>query len=88
MGSICYCLRKECWEVLKEGRLKANVKSVYEVKVGEYDDYPECGIMSMFMLKSVYEKIMTGEYSVIHQPYSYPPVLITDQNNNIINPLE
>ena len=30
---------------------------------------------------------MRGEYTFISQPYSEPPILIVDKNNNKINPL-
>lgn len=33
MGSICYNLKKEKWEILQEGHLKSNGKHVYIVAV-------------------------------------------------------
>lgn len=87
MGSICHNYRKEYWNILKEGKHRANGKTVYNVQVGEWDDYCSEGHLTVLMLKDVYDKIMSGEYQVVSQPYSQPPILVTDKNNRKIDPL-
>ena len=49
---------------------------------------PDGGVSIItYASKENLEKVMTGEYSVINQSYSDPPVLITNSNKNIIDPL-
>jgi len=85
MGVICHVYKKEHWVILRDGTFKANSKIVFNIKIGEWDDYGSGGRLGIWMLKDVYDKVMNGEYNVISQAYSYPPILIQDINGNEIN---
>ena len=58
MGSICYNNPEQYWEILLEGELKCNGEIDIKVKTGEVDDYMSDGILTVWMNKKVYDKLM------------------------------
>jgi len=84
MGSICHVYKKEHWIIIQEGIHKTNQEIVYNVEIGEWNDYGSSGKLKVWILKDVYDKIMNCEYNVISQAYSEIPILIQDKNGNEI----
>ena len=82
MGSISHVYRKQHWKIISEGKFISNQETAYEVKIGEWDDYGSNGYLKVWMAKEVYDKVINGEYDVISQAYSDPPILIQDKDGN------
>jgi len=82
MGSICHVYRKEHWKIIQEGIHKTSQEIVYNVEIGEWDDYGSSGKLKVWILKDAYDKVMNGEYNVISQAYSNIPILIQDKEGN------
>lgn len=85
MGSICNVYNKKNWKIVQECISKTKKEIVYQVKIGEWDDYCTYGDLKVWMFKVIYDKIMNEEYNVISQPYSECPILIKDKFNKIID---
>jgi len=84
MGSICHVYRKEYWKIIQEGIHKTSQEIVYNVEIGEWDDYGSNGKLKVWMLKDVHDKVMNCEYNIVSQAYSEIPILIQDKSGNEI----
>ena len=68
-----------------KGELKCNGEIGIKVKTGEVDDYMSDGILTVWMNKKVYDKLMNNEYHYKSQPYSDPPIKVFNSNNEEID---
>lgn len=75
--------KSEQWKILEEGKLVYNNKIAYRLEIGEWKEGKEEGKLSVLMLKEVYEKIMSREYSVICHPNTIFTVI--NKKNQIVD---
>ena len=77
--------RPKYWYSILEG-INRNDKNdiVYNMVIGEGEDYPNYYNITHFISKINYERILSGAYSVKAFPYSNNVILLFDENNNII----
>lgn len=85
MGSICHVYKRNHWEIIEEGNLYTTQEEIYNIEIGEWNEYGSSGKLKIWTLKEVYNKVLNGEYIVISQAYSDTPILIRDKNENEIN---
>ena len=85
MGSINTVWSPKHWYSILEG-INKNDKNdiVYNMVIGEGEDYPNYYNITQFISKSNYERILSGVYSIKTFPYSNNTILLFDENKNII----
>lgn len=84
MGRINIIYDPKKWKIslMGESRLiKGDV--IYEVVIGESIDYQYCEIREL-MSKYNYENIVSGNYSIKTFPYSEIPILIFNENKELV----
>lgn len=92
MGSIYYINRNphqwKVWESDKVLKPLYGSERLLNVVYGEYDDYPS-GVceLEMYMRPSIYNKLLSGEYTVDPESTNRRSLIIRDKNNNEIKPL-
>ena len=85
MGSINDIYPPLEWKVILKGKSKL-VKDdyIYRMVIGYCYDEVSSSEISIFISKQNYENILSGNYSVIKNPYGMQKIIITDKDNNII----
>lgn len=85
MGRINTLWNPKYWYSTLEG-INKNDKNdvVYDMVIGEGEDYCDYYNITQFISKINYERILSGLYSVKTFPYSENVILLFDENNNII----
>lgn len=67
MGSIIHIDHNpKRWRVIRDDlKLKETGESLLQVEIGDLDDYPDgCTELVQYIRKSVYDKLISGEYTV------------------------
>lgn len=67
MGSIVYIDHNpKKWKVIRDDlKLKETGETLLQVEIGDIDDYPQgCIELVQYIRKSVYDKLISGEYTV------------------------
>lgn len=90
MGSITSIRRNpKTWSVLNRGEtLKSTGEPVLKVQYGACDDYPGMYELSMYMRKSVYEKCLSGEYTVSPESCLMMGLVLVDRTGNPVPPVK
>jgi hypothetical protein len=89
MGSIIHVnKRPSTWPTIDEGyKLKQEFDNaeIIKIRYGSCDDDPDgCTDLEMYMRKSIYAKLISGEYTVSQ---SHISLRIVDKDNNVIPPV-
>jgi hypothetical protein len=59
-----------------------------KVCYGVFDDFPGVQDMEIYMRKSVYNKLLSGEYIVAKESDFKRSLIIKDKNGNIVEPVK
>ena len=85
MGSIQTIWKPQRWYKTLEGKSKITKDDIiYEMIIGEIDDYPTISDMTIFISKINYEKVLDGTYTVKTHPYSENPVTLYNKDKEEI----
>ena len=84
MGSINRIWNPLYWRVKSKGENKILKEDIiYQMIIGESEDYGYCEIIE-FISKDNYEKIIKGIYDIEIFPYASIPILLFNENRNLI----
>ncbi len=88
MGSICSIYKPKDWMIKQQG-INKHIQNdiVYNIIIGEWDDYPTAGEITMWISKINYEKILSHEYFITINAYAERPIHIFDKDKNEIEPV-
>lgn len=92
MGSICYINRNpKSWVAYmtqKKLRQEYGGEPLYNVRYGTLDDDPDgCSDLEILMRESVYQKVLTGEYTVSAESKHMHRLILIDRNGKEVEPL-
>lgn len=90
MGSIVHINRNpKTWVAIDEGRTLTasyHYEPILKVRYGTFDDDPDGLVdMEMYMRKSIYDRLIMGEYKVAVS--NVRDMQIIDSNNQIVKPI-
>lgn len=92
MGNICFINRRpNTWPAcLSKKVLKPEYgsESLIHIRYGTFDDYPDGAYeLEMLMRRSVYNKLLSGEYSVDPDSNRLRRLMVIDRNGRAVEPL-
>lgn len=91
MGSIVsITTHKEKWNLTgKEAKIKTTGEEIIEVVIGEADyDYDGWCDITIWIRKTVYDKVMSGAYSIDKDSHWRRQLYILDENGKNIEPFK
>ena len=91
IGSICYINKNpRTWhseETSLVTKKEYGSEELVKICYGEFDDFPAPFELTMLMRKSIYNKLISGEYKVSSDCHFNRELTVIDRNNNKIEPL-
>lgn len=77
MGSINTIWKPQYWYKILEGKSKITKDDIiYEMIIGEIDDYPTISDITILISKINYDHILDGTYIIKSHPYSENPITL------------
>lgn len=73
-----------CWRIKDEFINPNDNDIIYTVRIGHYEEFNGLYQIRVNISKDVYMKILNGEYNVIPSGNIVEPIVIFDNENNII----
>lgn len=88
MGSIKKIFPVSDWKIKNKNKSKLiDNDIIYNVIIGECDDEIDFSEITYYFSENIYQDILNKKIQVKKFPYSENPILLIDENRNIIPPI-